>query len=354
MIHDLTPFTTGLPIKWRGPCVIIFRTGGDHRNRQRRSRPHALRPPENTMSRALSAVVAALLLLAAAPRAFAQDPPPERPTFSASVALVPITAVVRDSRSRLVRGLKLEDFQVLENSQPRRILDFKALTDGAISIGLLFDTSGSMRGSALDKGKAVVDQLLSHINPASDEVALFTFDKTLRQETPFNGRPATIRGALDLSRSWGTTSLYDAIAEAARRVSDRATARRALVVVTDGLDTSSTLSPADVSALASATDVPVYVLPVDAVRRLETAAPSGDLADLAYWTGGDLLSVAQPELMPRAVAALVAELRQQYFLAIESSPASGWFKLDVATRRRDLNVRTRSGYFAAEPARIPE
>ena len=307
------------------------------------------------MSRALSAVVVAAMLFVAAPPAFAQDPPPERPTFSASVALVPITAVVRDSKSRLVRGLTLDDFQVLENSQPRRILEFKATTDGPISIGLLFDTSGSMRGSALDKGKAVVDQLMSHINPASDEVALFTFDKTLRQETPFNGQPATIRGALDLSRSWGTTSLYDAIAEAARRVSDRATSRRALIVVTDGLDTSSTLSPADVSAIASATDVPVYVLPVEAVRRLETAAPSGDLADLAYWTGGDLLSVAQPELMPRSVAALVAELRQQYFLAIESSSASGWYKLDVATRRRDLSVRTRSGYFAgSEPSRDPE
>jgi Ca-activated chloride channel homolog len=305
------------------------------------------------MSRALFAVVVAALLFVVAPPAFAQDPPPERPTFSASVALVPITAVVRDSKSRLVRGLTLDDFQVLENSQPRRILEFKATTDGPISIGLLFDTSGSMRGSALDKGKAVVDQLLSHIT-TSDEVALFTFDKTLRQETPFNGQPATIRGALDLSRSWGTTSLYDAIAEAARRVSDRATSRRALIVVTDGLDTSSALSPADVSAIASATDVPVYVLPVEAVRRLETAAPSGDLADLAYWTGGDLLSVAQPELMPRSVAALVAELRQQYFLAIESSSASGWYKLDVATRRRDLNVRTRSGYFGADPVRIPE
>jgi Ca-activated chloride channel family protein len=305
------------------------------------------------MTRALIAVVVAASFCVAAPRAFAQEPP-ERPTFSASVALVPITAVVRDSKSRLVRGLTLDDFQVYENSQPRRILEFKAMSDGPISIGLLFDTSGSMRGSALGRGKAVVEQLLSHINPAADEVALFTFDKTLRQDTPFSGQPAPIRGALDESRSWGTTSLYDAIAEAARRVSERATSRRALVVVTDGLDTSSTMTPADVSALASATDIPVYVLPVEAVRRLETAATSGDLADLAYWTGGDLLSVAQPELMPRSVAALVAELRQQYFLAIESSASSGWYKLDVATRRRDLNVRTRSGYFAADPSRVPE
>jgi Ca-activated chloride channel family protein len=305
------------------------------------------------MRRTLAPVVVVTICSVLAP-AFAQEPQPERPTFSASVSLVPITAVVRDSKSRLVRGLKRDDFQVFENSQPRRILEFKAMTDGPISIGLLFDTSGSMRGTALDKGRAVVDQLLSHVKPAGDEVALFTFDKKLRQDTPFNAGAASIRGALDLSRSWGTTSLYDAIAEAARRVSERATSRRALVVVTDGLDTSSTMTPADVSALASATDVPVYVLPVEVVRRVDATGQTGDLSDLAYWTGGELMPVAELEQMPRAVATLVAELRQQYFLAIESSTAAGWYRLDVATRRRDLSVRTRSGYFAAtDPPRTP-
>ena len=295
--------------------------------------------------------MAALLAVAATP-ATAQDAP-ERPTFSASVALVPITAVVRDSKTRIVRGLGRDDFQVLENSQPRRILEFKATTDGAVSIGLLFDTSGSMRGTALGKGRAVVDRLLTLINPASDEIALFTFDKALRQDTPFVAEPAAIRGALDLSRAWGTTSIYDAIADAARRVSDRASSRRALVVITDGLDTSSTMTPMDVSALASATDVPVYVLPVHSPRRQPTASITGDLADLAYWTGGDLLPATEPEQMDHAVAALIAELRQQYFLAIEAAPTSGWYRLEVSTRRRGTTVRTRNGYFSADSARIP-
>jgi Ca-activated chloride channel family protein len=283
----------------------------------------------------------------------AQDAP-ERPTFSTSVALVPITAVVRDGKSRIVGGLERDDFQVLENSQPRRILEFRATNDGPVSIGLLFDTSGSMRGKALGKGRAVVDRLLTLINPASDEVALFTFDKALRQDTPFVGEAAAIRGALDLSHAWGTTSIYDAIADAARRVSAQASSRRALVVITDGVDTSSTMTPIDVSALASATDVPVYVLPVHNPRRQPTISITGDLADLAYWTGGDLLPATGPDQMDHAVAALIAELRQQYFLAIEAEPASGWYRLDVSARRRGLSVRTRSGYFsAADAPRIP-
>ena len=306
-----------------------------------------------TIRRALPVCATVAALLGGFPLYAGAQEAPERPTFSTSVALVPITAVVRDSKGRIVRGLAREDFQVLENSQPRRILEFKATNDGPISIGLLFDTSGSMRGTALQRARSVVDRLLTSINPASDEIALFTFDKTLRQDTPFAAEGSAIRGALDESRTWGTTSLYDAIADAARRVSERASGRRALVVITDGLDTSSSLTPAEVSALASGTDVPVYVLPVYTPRRQATTSGAGDLADLATWTGGDLLPATAAAEMDRAVGALITELRQQYFLAIESSSAAGWYRLDVSTRRRDLNVRTRGGYFASIDARIP-
>jgi Ca-activated chloride channel family protein len=230
-----------------------------------------------TLPRVSVALIVTAIVSGGVSTARAQEPA-ERPTFSTSVALVPITAVVRDARSRIVRGLARDDFQVLENSQPRRILEFKATTDGPVSVGLLFDTSGSMRGTALGRGRTVVERLLTQMNPASDEIALFTFDKRLRQDTPFVAQASAIRGALEGSRAWGTTSLYDAIADAARRVSDRASSRRALVVVTDGLDTSSTMTPADVSAMASAIDVPVYILPVYTPKRQPpaTSVTSGE------------------------------------------------------------------------------
>ena len=301
-----------------------------------------------------SAVILAVLV-ALHPLPLAAQEPQERPTFSSGVSLVPITAVVRDSKSRIVRGLSREDFQVLENSQPRAIREFTSTANGPVSLGVLFDTSGSMRGPNLDQGRAVVDRLMSLILPASDEVALFTFDRALRQETDFTADPNRVRTALARSDAWGTTSIYDAIADAARRVSARGPARRALVVITDGLDTSSTLAPMDVAGLASATDVPVYVLPVVAPQRETIAEARGDLADLAYWTGGDLLPATTADETGRAVAALIAELRQQYFLAIEASATTGWYRLDVTTKRRNLTVRTRSGYFAgaADSPQVP-
>ena len=68
-------------------------------------------------------------------------------TFSTGVAIVPINAVVRDERRRLVRNLQLEDFQVLENGRTRPLVEFRATEHASVSIGLLFDTSGSMGGS---------------------------------------------------------------------------------------------------------------------------------------------------------------------------------------------------------------
>ena len=85
--------------------------------------------------------------------------------------------------------------------------------------------------------------------------------------------------------------------------------------------------------------------PSAALRANERSRVDG-LTDLAYWTGGDVSHVTSSDA-PRMIAGLMAELRQQYFLAIEADSASGWHRIDVTTRRRGLTVRARSGYFAA-------
>jgi len=270
------------------------------------------------------------------------------PAFRTGVAVVPISAVVRDSRNRIVRDLVRDDFHVRENGRIRQIVDFRATDTAPLSLALLVDTSGSMRGTNLDRGKEVVGRLLNRLDSTLDEVALFTFDRALRQETPFTNDFDRIRKALETTKAWGLTSLYDAIAETAERIADRRFQRRALIVVTDGVDTSSSLTPAEVSGLASAIDVPVYIVAVEPPRRPGMNDDDGDadLSHLAYWTGGDLGHAATPEDADKAVKALIAELRQQYFLAIESATTSGWYRLDVKTRRRGLTVRARSGYFA--------
>jgi Ca-activated chloride channel homolog len=294
------------------------------------------------------ATIAVLLITAwptHPPLVHAQD---SRPTFKTGVAVVPITAIVRDPKNRVVRGLARNDFDVLENSQPRPIVDFRSTDSAPLSVALLFDTSGSMRGPNLERGKAVVNALLATLNPAADEVALFTFDKRLRQQTPFTNDVQRVWKAADNTDAWGLTSLYDAIADTAKRSATRQHPRRAVIVVTDGLDTSSTLTPSQVSGIASSIDVPIYIVAVMAPGwSAEGDEQDGGLSYLAYWTGGDVTRVTTSEATGRAVGALMAELRQQYFLAIESAAASGWHRLEVKTKRRDLTVRARGGYFAA-------
>ncbi len=277
-----------------------------------------------------------------------------RPTFSTSVAIVPITAIVRDGRGRLVANLARDDFQVLENSRPRQILDFRATDRGPVSLAVLVDTSGSMRGPNFSKGKDLVARLLALMETSADEAALFTFDKTFRQDTPFTREPDQVRRALDASDAWGLTSLYDAVAETAKRLAGRRAERHAVIVITDGIDTSSALTSTEVSGLASAIDVPVYVIAVEPPRHPDEGPPqtAPGLADLAFWTGGDLRYATTPEEATRTAADLMTELRQQYFLAIEASPASGWHSLVVKTKRRNFNVRTRGGYFASSA--LPE
>ena len=281
----------------------------------------------------------------------------QTPSFRAAVDVVSVTAVVRDSRGRPVNNLLREDFEVFERGRLRQIVQFKASDQGPISLGILFDVSGSMRmASNMEAGKRAVEFILSWVQPHADEIALFTFDRDLRQETPFTNDPAKVKTALDKMTAIGSTSLYDAIGDTAKKLGNRPSPRRAVVVITDGVDTSSTMKPSDVSGIASAIDVPVYVVavvsPLDHAGEEYAVVPetavSGNLENLAHWTGGNLTLVSTPAHASLAARELITELRHQYLLAFEASKESGWYSLDVRTRRRELTVRARSGYFASQ------
>jgi VWFA-related protein len=288
----------------------------------------------------------------------AQQPPAPAAVFRSGVDIVPVSAVVRDKRGQVVRDLVIEDFEVFDNGERRRIVSFTRGEDGPISLALLVDVSGSMkRAETRTSARGVVNQLLASLRP-EDEVALFTFDKGLSQEQGFTTDTAKIRDALERVDPFGSTSLYDAIAGTAKQLDALRSKRRAIVVVTDGLDNTSLMRASDVSGIASRSDLPVYVLavvsPLDAP---ETSAgdvgvlATGQLKNLAWWTGGDAFVVSSPAQMSVASRAVLSELRHQYVLAIEASAVTGWRPLDIKTRRRELQVRARSGYFSV-PRRL--
>lgn len=285
--------------------------------------------------------------------------PVGQPTFRSGVSLVAVAAVVRDRQGRLVSALGRDQFEVFDRGEPRRIVEFRP-DRAPLTVALLVDMSGSMAvGAKLEIAQRAAATMLTWLQAAGDQVALFGFDTRLEELQGFSQLKADVQRSLQGLTAFGMTSLHDAIAEAARRVAAHGGSHRAVIVLTDGVDTSSRLTPAEVSGMAAAIDVPVYVLavasPLDLPELAATIASararpstSGSLVNLAEWTGGTLSAACSVDETLGAAWEMIRELRHQYILAFEPGREPGWHPLEVRVRSNRFTVRARSGYLAAE------
>ena len=290
-----------------------------------------------------------------------QVPEPERSapqiTFRSAVELVTVSVSVRDDRGRIVRNLQRQDFEVIDDGRRRDVRDFH-VGDSAISLAVLLDISGSMSvGGNMDRARNAVAVAMRSLGLPTDEAALYTFDSQLQEVVKFTTDLDRIRRVSLEGKPWGQTSLFDAVAHTARMVADRANRHRAVLVITDGVDTASKMKAAEVSGIASSIDVPVYLLtvvnPVDhpggehgVLQTDGKVAETATLADLARWTGGDMRIASMPEHTIEAISDLFLELRYQYILTFEPGERAGWHPLEIRTRKKNLVVHARSGYTA--------
>src|SRR5688500_6251 len=306
------------------------------------------------MRRILQALALTLLPIVG----WAQEAAEKQATFRSGVDLVTVSATVRDGRGRLVKDLTQKEFEVIDRGERRKITEFRA-DQAPLSLAILFDVSGSMdTADRVTAAKFAAHHLLNQLQEGRDEAGLFAFDSRLREVAPFTVDTRALKGALGELDPLGATSLHDAVAAAAERVALRPFPRRAVVVLTDGIDTASRLTPAQVSAKAAAIDVPVYiiatVLPIDdpssdrATPGAKKEAPPsiGTIEDLARWTGGALYYSSTAASAYKAARAMVDELRHLYLLAIEPGAEPGWHPIEVRTADKDFVVRTRGGYVA--------
>lgn len=284
-------------------------------------------------------------------------------TFRSGVDLVTVSATVRDNKGRLVTNLTKQDFEVIDRGERRAISEFRS-ERAPLSLAILFDVSGSMDVAArATAARFAAFHLLNSLDEGRDEAGLFAFDSRLREVAPFTVDTRALKGALGEVDPFGATSLHDAISAAAERVAARPMSRRAVVVLTDGIDTSSQLTPAQVSAKAAAIDVPVYiiavVLPIDdpgsdrATPGSQRQAPAsvGTIEDLARWTGGALHYSSTSASAHKAARSVIDELRHLYLIAFEPGAAPGWHPLEIRTSQKDFVVRTRGGYVAGSGSR---
>lgn len=267
----------------------------------------------------------------------------QQPIFRSSAERVTVAVVARNREGRPIPGLLPADFEVLDDGTSRQILDFRN-DAGPISLAFLLDSSGSMHvAGKLERAGEVAHFVLASMDEARDEAALFVFDKAVRTSQPFTNEFQKVKGALASVHPWGSTSLYDAIAETAQQLAQRP-GRRAVIVLTDGVDTSSHMTPEAVSGIASSIDMPVYVVGVDTV-----ATGTGDLSNLAQWSGGMFYGISKTADSSLFARQIVGELRHQYLLAFEPSPAEGWHRIEVRSRQR-VTLQSRSGYWIGRSA----
>lgn len=257
------------------------------------------------------------------------------------VDLVELYTVVVDGTGRPVDGLSRQDFTVLEEGDPQRLLRFEHITDLPLHVGLLVDTSASMEESLPSVRRAAFaffDELLR----ADDRAAVITFSDRPRIVARFTDdrqRLARALGAIGAERS---TTLYDSLVFALHYFQG-VQGKRALVILSDGRDRRSRHTLDEARRFAQHAGVAVYTIAFDGGyldgRR--------QLAELAATTGGRSYSASSPEDLSRIYEEIEHELRRQYLLVYQAPQRDddGFRRVEVRVERPGLEARTTAGYF---------
>src|SRR5579884_3294060 len=230
--------------------------------------------------------------------------------------LVLINVTVTDPLNRFVTGLEKEHFRLFEDKIEQEITAFSA-EDAPISIGLVFDTSGSM-GQKLQKSRQAAAEFFKTANPA-DEFFLVQFNDRPQLTVPFTTDTDKIQSALTFTQSRGRTALLDSVYLAMHEMKKARNPRKAILIISDGGDNSSRYTETEIKNAVREADVQIFAIgifesPATRGRTPEEAAGPSLLNELAEQTGGREYAVENPAELPDIAAKIGTELRNEYIL----------------------------------------
>jgi Ca-activated chloride channel family protein len=355
-----------------------------------------------------SALLAGTVAVVATVTLLAQEPPqqgdPESFRFRSGVELINVTATVSDGHGRFVSGLRQDDFRVYEDGEPRPITHFTS-ERVPVSLGIVLDTSGSMEGEKMVAARQALLRFLFDLLGPEDEVFLYRFDSRPERLQGWTSDRERIAAEIRRIQPRGATTLYDAIAEAIPLASTGRHRKKALLIISDGNDTSSYTRIPELKKLIRESEVLVYAIGIDAMRnrsaptrpwyaptmseqrrptpfpfpipggrrippRLPNPTPRfppqiptqpgmggsrGDepvnvavLREITDDSGGRTEVIWQARDLDPATAGIADELSRQYFLGY---PAKGvkdgrWHTIRVEVSNASYVVRARRGYVA--------
>ena len=324
--------------------------------------------------------------------------------FRSGVELINVTATVSDADGRFVPNLTTDDFIVYEDDRRVDVTHFSA-ERVPVSLGIALDTSGSMAGEKMDAARAAIRRFVNDLLDRNDELFLYRFSNYPVLVQGWTRDRRDLLEPLDRLNANGATAMYDAIARAVPLAQQGQNRKKALVIISDGNDTSSRTEIRDLKAQIRQSEVLVYAVGIDgdgeqAVRRAPVSPPprvpipiplpfpgaprggagrfppstpappvgggnggSGGtqwrglddrvnvsaLRDMTDDSGGRTEIIRSPRDLDPATAGIADELSKQYYLGYQSPGTKDgrWHSIRVEVKNRSYRVRARRGYFAS-------
>lgn len=356
---------------------------------------------------AIAALTALATLSAQEPQDSGSEPQSFR--FRSGVQLINVTATVSDERGRFVPGLTQEDFRVYEDGERREITHFTA-ERVPVSLGIVLDTSGSMEGEKMHAARQALLRFLFELLGPEDEVFLYRFDSRPARLHGWTTDRERIASEIRRIQPRGATTLYDAVAEAVPLAATGRHRKKALLIISDGNDTSSFTRIPELKRMIKEAELLVYAIGIDAVsnrnrsyrapfesRQLEQRRPRpfpfpipggggpgnppgfpprgpvmppryppivptpgggmsrgdepvnvGVLREITDDSGGRTEVIWEPRDLDPATAGIADELSKQYYLGYPAGAERDgkWHTIRVEVTDSRLIVRARRGYLA--------
>jgi Ca-activated chloride channel family protein len=295
----------------------------------------------------------------AGPTKPAPEPPKEQqkktaPAIRVDVDLVLVNVTVTDPFNRLVTGLEQENFRVFEDNTEQEVIHFTS-EDVPISIGVIFDLSGSM-SNKVDKARLAAVQFFKTANP-QDEFFLVSFNDRAQLTSQFTNSVEELQTRLMYTSAHGRTALLDAIYLGLSQMRGARNAKRALLILSDGGDNHSRYNESDIKNFVKESDVQLYAMgiydPLGFRRTPEELNGPSLLTELAELTGGRVFPVENLNDLPDVATKIGMELRNQYVLGYKPSNHQRdghWRKIKLRLRPPKglppLNTYAKTGYYA--------
>jgi Ca-activated chloride channel homolog len=268
------------------------------------------------------------------------------------LVLVPVT--ITDPMNRLVTGLDKENFQLYEGNSSQEIRTFSS-EDAPVSLGVIFDSSGSM-SSKMDRAKDAVIEFFKTANP-QDEFFMITFSDEPETVSDFTSSVDEIQNKLVFAVPRHRTALLDAIYMGVSKMRQAKYAKKALLIISDGGDNHSRYTEGEIKSLVKEADVMIYAIGIydRYASAMEERLGPQLLSDITELTGGRAFTIDNPNDLGDVATKIGVELRNQYVLGYRPSKVvrdGKWRKIKVKLLPPKglppLRVYARTGYYAPQ------